>query len=185
MTVSFIPQKLVLDSPVEPNPELLRAVLASVFNHDITTDTLLSEAEVVVVLGTKLLNDIGFEAVDTQSIFRRYKTIIEEWGDQLRVAVASRGGKKALILRPKPLMLMISDNRRVAMSYGNEKRTPFFDFKKSEELKALVGMSPILQLALDLSQLFESAVDTLKSEWYHLTSKEAVESAQSADLAVD
>jgi hypothetical protein len=185
MTVSFIPQKLVLDSPVEPNPALLRTVLASVFNRDITADTLLSEAEVAVVLGAKLLKDLGFEMDDIQIIFRRYKSYIEEWGKQLRIAIASRGSNKALILRPKPIMLMISDNRRAALLYENEKRTSFFDFKKSEELIALAGVAPILQLALNLSQLFESAVDTLRSEWYHQTAKEAVESAQKEDLVVD
>lgn len=189
MSVRLIPQALVLGSPINPSPAFLRTVLASVFNRDVKTSDdsadNISEAETVVVLGSKLLLDLGFERNHIQAIFRKFKDVIEHWGDQLRSAIASHGGDKPLKLRPGTLMLTISDNTRAAMVNNHEVRTQYYDFKKDEEITALTGVAPILQLAVNLSQLFESVVDTHRSDWYRLAAKEAVESARQVERAVD
>jgi hypothetical protein len=189
MSARLIPQALVLDSPINPSPAFLRTVLAGVFNRDVKTSAdpidNLSESETVVVLGSKLLLDLGFERNHIQAIFRKFKDVIECWGAQLRSAIASQGGDKPLKLRPRTLMLTISDNTRAAMVNNHEVHTQYYDFKKDEELTALTGVAPILQLAVNLSQLFESVVDTHRSDWYRLAVKEAAESVCQGERAVD
>lgn len=174
MPTRIVPSSLVTDSPLKVAPGLLRAVLAAVFNRDITEDGMLTEAEASAALSAKMLSDLGFESMEALDILRHFKDIMEEWGERLREATASHGGNKAIKLRPGAMVLTISDNRRAAMLYGDAKKTKFYDFKKAKELTALTGSAPILQLALNLSQLFESVVDTRQSPWYSHAAKEAV-----------
>lgn len=189
MSSFLIPQTLVLDSPVKPTPAQLRAVLAGVFNRDVVNSTdaahNLSEAQAIVVMGSKLLFDLGFEQNHVQAIFRHFKDIIERWVELTREAIASYGGNKPLKLRPGPLMLSISDNTRATMVHDNTTRTRYYDFKKGEEITILTGVAPILQLAVNLSRLFESVVDTRQSDWYRQSVKEAVESGRRADQVSD
>jgi hypothetical protein len=172
----LVAQSYVLNSPFKPDARLVRTVVASVFNRDITAEDKLSEAEAIAVLGTKLLLDMGYVSEEIQSIFRHYRKIIEEWGQRYREAAASlwrcQEHGKPLMKKPEPILLTIIDNKTATLIGTSGKLGTYFNFKDATEPASLV-VGPILQIGLSLSRLFELVANNSEDRWYCLAAAEA------------
>lgn len=176
----LVPQSCVLNSPFKPDAGLVRTVVASVFNRDITPEDKLSEAEAIVVLGAKLLLDTGHSTETAQSIFRHYRQIVEEWGQRYRLAAASAWRctehGRPLMKKPEPILLTIIDNKTATIVGTSGKMGAYFNFKEATEPASLV-VGPILQLGLSLSRLFELVAGNSEDRWYCRAAAEALEAA--------
>lgn len=179
----LIPQAAITGSPISPTPKSVRTTVAAVFNRDISDDDSLSEAEAVIVLASKVLQDIGYEAEATQTLFRNFKAVIGDWCERMRLGVASKVGNR-FVQRPSPILLTITDNRSAAIVGGNFS-TRYYDFIDAKEIIVPKTVSPLLQVGLSLLRLFELSVGIPKSDWYPLAAAEAIEAAKQVGQTSD
>ena len=169
-----IPQDRVLNSPFKPVVSLVRTVVASVFNRDISADDKLSETETIVILGTKLMMDMGHSAPHIQAIFRHFLVDIKLWVAQLNARY--REDAKA----PGPMMLVILDNSVATLLRAEEGLgKSYFDFTQATMVEA--PRQPVLQVGLSLSRLFSLALGDPKDRWYPRSLAEAAEADPPAD----
>lgn len=170
MSKPVIPQSKL--SPFNPDAGLLRSIVAAVFNRDIAESSNLTEAEAMVSMASKLLLDMGYEQSRLQTLFREFREELNARGDHFRQLVREYGK-----IAVSPLILTIIDNRYAGLVTSEGRLGSLFDFVEAKVLKKSVGKTPILQVGLTLSRLFEHAADTHQSDWYVQSVREADESA--------
>lgn len=166
MSQPVIPQARL--APFNLDTGLLRSVVAAVFNRDIDETSNLTEAEVMVLMASKLLLDMGYEQPHLQTLFREFREDLVARGSHYRRLVREYGK-----ISVSPLILTIVDNRYAGLVTTEGPLRSLFDFKEAKSLKKSVGTTPILQVGLTLSRLFEHAADTHQSDWYVRSVREA------------
>ena len=134
-----IPFSTLLGCPLRPDQRAARAVLAAVFDLDVTPKTKLTRAQVVAVLAHKLLSDVGVDKDGLLMILRFFRTDIEGW----RWA--------------QTLLLSLNDNR-YAMLVGLALYPRIYDYKMGVEVAK--GPAPLLQASVNLSGLLALAEGT-------------------------
>jgi len=158
-----ISQKQLNDSPIKPGSGLVRTVVASVFNRDVTDDDKLSETETMAVLGSQLLLDVGHTLQHVQAIFRHYRETMEQWGQTKRT----------------PLLLTVLDNQVTSLLADLLTNRSYFDFRKATEVAEGWG-PPILQVGISLSRLLALVVGDQQARQPRRAQAEAVEAEQPA-----
>jgi len=178
MNQPVIPQSKL--APFNPDMGLLRAIVAAVFNRDIDSSSNLTEAEAMVSMASKLLLDMGYEQSRLQTLFREFRDELQARGAHFRQLIREYGEVEVT-----PLILTIIDNRYAGLVTPEGRLGNLFDFMDAKVLTKPVGKSPILQVGLTLSKLFEHAAGIHQSDWYAQSAREAdgsaVPEAQVAD----
>lgn len=155
----LIPQDRVINSPFKPDAGLVRTVVASVFDRDVSADANLSEYETITVLGTKLLLDMGYTPEHAQAIFRHYRADIKLWVAELRARFCEGAAD------PGPMMLVILDNTITTLLRSKEGLgKDYFNFKQATMMEA--PKRPVLQVGISLSRLFSLVLGDPTDRWY-------------------